>query len=79
MSQKMMREATEKTYAKRGCTLKDFKLDGNTILMANVCPTSSDVLSSTYIGDTFETVDTQTVAGVTKVFRMKGRRIGDCK
>jgi hypothetical protein len=79
MSEKMMREATEKTYAKRGCTLKDFKLDGNKILMANVCPTSSAVLSNTYNGDTFETVDTQTVAGVTKVFRMKGRRIGDCK
>lgn len=79
MSEKMMREATEKTYAKRGCTLKDFTPDGNTILMANVCPTSSAILSSTYNGDTFETVDTQTVAGVTKVFRMKGRRIGDCK
>jgi Protein of unknown function (DUF3617) len=79
LPEKMMREATEKTYAKRGCTLKDFKLEGNRMSLSNVCPTSSAVILSTYSGDTFETVDTRTMNGVTKVIRMKGRRVGECK
>jgi hypothetical protein len=79
MPEKMMRDATEKSQAKHGCTLKEFKLEGNKIVISNVCPTTSAIVSSTYSGDTFETVDTQTKDGVTKVYRMKGRRIGDCK
>jgi hypothetical protein len=79
LPEKMMREATEKTYAKRGCTLKDLKLEGNKMSMSNVCPTSSAVIMSTYSGDTFETVDTRTMNGVTKVIHMKGRRVGECK
>ena len=32
-----LREATEKSGAKTGCTLKDFKMEGNTISMTQVC------------------------------------------
>ena len=79
MPAKMMQEASETAAAKRGCTLKDFKMDGGTISMVRICPTRSSVISSTYGGDTFETIDTSTKAGVTKVMHIKGRRVGDCK
>ncbi len=79
MPAKMLQEATEKAGAKRGCTLKDFKIDGNTMSMVKVCGARSAVISSTYSGDAFETVDTATEGGVSKVIQMNGRRIGDCK
>ena len=74
-----IREATEKTTTKRGCTLKEFKIDGNTMSMTKVCGLKSSVITSTYTGDTFETVDKSTTNGATEVMRMTGRRIGDCK
>ncbi len=74
-----IREATEKTTTKRGCSLKDFKIEGNTMSMTKVCGPKSSVITSTYTGDTFETVDKSTTNGVTEVIRMTGRRIGDCK
>src|SRR5450759_420720 len=64
---KMSREAAEKASTKSGCTLKDFKMDGNTISMTQACGARSDVVSSTYGGDTFETVFTSTEAGVSSV------------
>ena len=76
---KALREATEKSSTKMGCTLKDFKMDGNKISMVQVCAARSLAISSTYSGGAFETVNTSTEAGVSKVIRMKGRRIGDCK
>jgi hypothetical protein len=76
---KTLREATEKSGTKRGCTLKDFKMEGNRISMTQACGAKSEVLSSTYSGDTFETVFTATEAGVSTVMRLKGRRVGDCK
>jgi hypothetical protein len=74
-----LREATEKQSIKSGCTLKDFKMDGTTISMTQVCGARTLVVASTYSRDAFETVATTTEAGVSKVGRMKGRRIGDCK
>jgi hypothetical protein len=79
---KMLREATEKASTKSGCTLKDFKMDRNTISMTQVCGARTAVVLSTlstYSEDTFETVATSTEAGVSTVTHMKGRRIGDCK
>jgi hypothetical protein len=76
---KSLREATEKSSAKSGCTLKDFKMDGNTISMTQVCGARTLVVSSTYSLDAFDTVATSTEAGVSTATHMKGRRIGDCK
>ena len=76
---KSLREATEKSSAKSGCTLKDFKMDGNTISMTQDCGTRMLVVFSTYSLDAFDTVATSTEAGVSTATHMKGRRIGDCK
>jgi hypothetical protein len=74
-----LRQATEKSSAKTGCTLKDFKMDGNTISMTQVCGARILVVSSTYRLDAFDTVATSTEVGVTTATHMKGRRISDCK
>jgi hypothetical protein len=76
---KSLREATEKSSAKSGCTLKDFKMDGNTISMTQVCGARTLLVSSTYSLDAFDTVATSTEAGVSTATHMTGRRIGDCK
>ena|ERR1035437_5780499 len=76
---KTLREATEKSSTKSGCTLKDFKMDGNTISMTQVCGARTSVVSSTYSVDAFDTVATSTEAGVSTATHMKGRRVGDCK
>jgi hypothetical protein len=78
-SAKTIREGTEKQTIKSGCTLKDFKMDGTTISTTQVCGARTLVVSSTYSRDAFESVVTTTEAGVSKVVRMKHRRIGDCK
>jgi hypothetical protein len=77
--EKTLREGTEKSTTKSGCTLKDFKVDGNTVSMTQVCGARTLVVSSTYSADAFDTVATSTEAGVSMATRMKGRRIGDCK
>ena len=74
-----LRERTESMAIKRGCTVKDFKIEGNRMSMTKICGGRTAVIYSTHSGDKFETVDTTTEAGVTKVMHMKGRRIGDCK
>ena len=76
---KSLREATEKSSAKSGCTLKYFKMDGNTISMTQVCGARMLVVLSTYSLDAFDTVATSTEAGVSTATHMTGRRIGDCK
>ena len=76
---KTLRESTEKQSIKSGCTLKDFKMDGNTISMTQVCGARTSVVSSTYSVDAFDTVATSTEAGVSTATHMKGRRVGDCK
>jgi hypothetical protein len=74
-----LREATVKSSAKTGCTLKDFKLEGNTISMTQVCSARTLVVSSSYTLDAFDTVATSTEAGVSRTTRMQGRRLSDCK
>ena len=76
---KDLRESTEKTSAQRGCTVRDFKSEGHTLSMVKICGTRTSAVTSTYSGDTFDTVDTVTERGVKKVMHMKGRRLGDCK
>src|ERR1035441_6186772 len=74
---KSLREATEKQSIKSGCTLNDFKMDGNTTSMTQVCGATTLVVSSTYSLDAFDTVATSTEAGVSTATHMKGRRIGE--
>lgn len=74
-----LKQATEKTMVARHCTLTEFKTEGNRISMKSGCGTRLLTTSSTYGGDTFETTNTVTNAGVTTVSHMKGRRLGDCK
>lgn len=77
----MVRAEMEKALSKSGaCTLKEFKLDGNTLTQTTICG-SSTILQETKFhgGDTFETTMTHTEGGVTKVSQIKGRRTGDCK
>ena len=76
---KTLRESTEKSLISRHCTLKEFKMAGNSISMSSVCGARSSVTSSTYTVDAFETATTSTTAGVDTVTHMKGRRMGDCK
>ena len=78
-SAKTLREDSEKQSIKSGCTLKDFKMDGTTISMTQVCGARTLVVLSTYSRDAFDTVATSTEAGVSTATHMKGRRIGDCK
>lgn len=79
MPTKELLEFTTNVSAKRGCTVKDFRVERNKISMVKACPGSVAEISSTYSGDAFETVDTTTRDGATKAIRMKGRRLGDCK
>ena len=74
-----LKEASEKSYAARHCTIKDFKTEGNKVLMATLCGARSSVTTSTYTVDAFETTSTATAEGVSTVTHLKGRRIGDCK
>ena len=74
-----LREAAEKSSAKKGCTLKDFKAGETSVSMIQICGAKSLTVLSTYAKTSFETVSTSTEAGVSRVLRMTGRRTGDCK
>ncbi len=74
-----LRDATEKMATKRGCSVKDFKIDGKTMSMTKSCGAKTSVITSTSSGNAFETVDKSTTAGVTAVMHITGRRVGDCK
>ena len=75
----MLREATAKAVAKNGlCTLKDFKMDGNTISTTQVCGSKSTTITSTYSRDAFDTVVKSTDHEASLV-RMQGKFLGTCK
>jgi hypothetical protein len=75
-----VRAETEKAISKGACTIKDFKLDSNTLTQTMVCGTTTIHQETKFLGgDSFETTMTNTEGGVTKVSQIKGRRMGDCK
>jgi Protein of unknown function (DUF3617) len=79
-SPETVRAETEKGMSKSGCTLQDFKLDGNTLNLTMVCGgTTIHQETKFHEGDTFETTMTNTEGGVAKVAQIEGRRTGDCK
>jgi hypothetical protein len=69
----------EKLSTRQGCTITEFTMDGRKMSMTKVCGAKTSVIVSTYNGDKFETVDKATTGGVTKVMRMTGKRVGECK
>jgi hypothetical protein len=77
----MVRAEVEKAVSKgHACTLKDFKLESNTLTETMVCGSSTIVQETKFHGgDSFETTMTHTEGGVTKQTQIKGRRTGDCK
>jgi hypothetical protein len=74
-----MRESIEKALAKSGaCQLKEFTVTGATRTEVMVCGKTTIKNSTTFHGDSFETVGTSTTAEGVKSSLIKGRRIGDC-
>jgi hypothetical protein len=75
----VVRSETEKALSKSACTLKDFKLDSNTLNLTMVCGTTSILQETNFHGgNSFETTTTNTAGGISKVSHIKGRRTGDC-
>ena len=74
-----MRESIEKALAKSGtCKLKEFNVIGATRTEVMVCGKTTIKNSTSFHGDSFETVGTSTTAEGVKSSLIKGRRIGDC-
>jgi hypothetical protein len=70
----------EKGAAPRHCTIKDFKLEGNTLSYTKVCAGYTFSDRTTYSGDSSEGVLTTKMDGKDAVVtHMKGRRLGACK
>jgi hypothetical protein len=70
----------EKGAAARHCTIKDFKLEGNTLSYTQVCAGYTFSDRTTYSGDSSEGVLTTKMDGKEAVItHMKGRRLGACK
>ena len=75
----MVRAGTEKALAGTGCTLKNFKLEGNILAVTIVCAGSTVIQETKFQGsDSLEYTLTSTVGGVTNVKKVKKRRTGDC-
>ncbi len=75
-----IRAAMAKTFggANGACTLKDLRIEGNSMTSQTVCGASSSTTVMVFHGDTAETTSTSTRAGVVTVTRITGRRIGVC-
>jgi hypothetical protein len=76
----VIRAETEKAFAKSGCKLTDFNIDGKSQTETMVCGADTTHNETTFHGgDSFETTRTLTRNGVVTVSHSKGRRTGDCK
>jgi hypothetical protein len=76
----VVRAEAEKALSKTTCTLKDFKLDSNTLTQTTVCGTTTIHQETKFHGgDSFETTTTNTEGGANRVSQIKSRRTGDCK
>jgi Protein of unknown function (DUF3617) len=70
----------EKGALVRHCTIKDFKLEGNTLSYTQACAGYTFSDRTTYNGDSSEGELTTTMNGQEAVVTtVKGRRLGDCK
>lgn len=76
----MLRAELEKATSQSGCTLTNFKLDGNTLTYTMVCAESTVLVETKFHGgDSVESTMTFTVGGVTNVKQTKGRWTGACQ
>jgi hypothetical protein len=76
-----IRETMVKSFvniANGTCTLKDLKIDGNSMTSLVVCADSSFAHTTIFHGDTVETTSTSTKAGVSNVSHITSRRLGVC-
>jgi len=74
-----MRDSIEKSLAKSGtCKLKEFTVVGAVRTEVMVCGKTTIKNTTTFHGDSFETVGTSTTADGVKSSSIKGRRIGEC-
>jgi hypothetical protein len=75
-----IRESIVKTFAgtNGSCTLKDPKIEGNSMTSQIVCGATSSTTVMIFHGDTAETTSTSTKGGVIKVTHITGRRLGVC-
>jgi hypothetical protein len=70
----------DKGAAARHCTIKDFKLEGNTLSYTQVCAGYTFSDRTTYSGDSSEGVLTTKMDGKEAVVtHMNGRRLGACR
>jgi hypothetical protein len=73
------RDYLEKGAAKRHCTIKDFKFEGNTLSYTQACSSYTFSDRTTYSGDSFEGVLTTIRDGhAPAITHTKGRRLGAC-
>jgi hypothetical protein len=73
------RDFLEKSAAARHCTIKDFKLEGNTLSYTQVCAGYTFSDRTTYSGDNSEGVLTTKKDGEAAIVtHMQGRRLGAC-
>jgi hypothetical protein len=73
-----IRASLDKSATHIHCTIKDFKMENDTISYTYVCPGRSTTSTTTYHGDTYESVVTSKVGGEEHTRQLKGRRLGAC-
>jgi len=73
-----VRAGLETGAASLHCTLQDFALKGDTISYTYACPSRSTTSSTTYHGDTYESVVTSKASTGSHTRQIKGRRLSDC-
>jgi len=69
----------KKTADRAQCSMKDFKVVGNTVSFTLVCLDHTTATTGTYRGDSFDTFNTVTRGNTVTKSHMQGRRTGDCK
>ena len=73
-----IRAALEKGAASLHCTIQDFAVARDSISYTYACVGKSTTSSTTYHGDTYESVVTSKSASESHTRQIKGRRLSDC-
>ena len=69
---KSIRAYLEKTIPPAICTLSDIKANGNEVTYTSVCAGKSNVITTTYHGESFESTDSSGA-------KSEAKRVGACK
>jgi Protein of unknown function (DUF3617) len=73
-----VRASLEKGATDLHCSVKGFKMEGDTVAYTYACAGRSTEHTTTYHGDRYESVVTSTGPGGSHVSEVKGRRLGEC-